>query len=101
MGDGHNYVQTEIQARDGTRVKTLTIGPAGENLSRIATIHTASTSVAGQGGFGAVMGSKKLKAITVSGTSDVPIADPDRLKDIYSEDVAAATKGLRGGGQIP
>ncbi|MDF1514877.1 MAG: aldehyde ferredoxin oxidoreductase N-terminal domain-containing protein, partial [Anaerolineae bacterium] len=67
-------VQSEIQARDGEKIKTLTIGPAGEKLSRIATIHTASTSVAGQGGFGAVMGSKKLKAISVSGTSDVRIA---------------------------
>lgn len=89
-------VQLEIQARDGKRVKTLTIGPAGEYLSRIATIHTASTSVAGQGGFGAVMGSKKLKAITVVGTGDVPVADPDRLQSLF-KDVAAATQGLRGG----
>jgi len=89
-------VQTEIQARDGRRVKTLTIGPAGEKLSRIATIHTASTSVAGQGGFGAVMGSKKLKAITVLGTSDVPIADPEKLRVLF-KDITTATKGLRGG----
>jgi aldehyde:ferredoxin oxidoreductase len=38
----------------------LVIGPSGERLSRIATIQTASSSAAGQGGFGGVMGSKRL-----------------------------------------
>ncbi len=57
----------------------LTIGPAGEHLSRIATIQTASSSAAGQGGFGAVMGSKKLKAISVHGTGQVSLAQPERV----------------------
>jgi aldehyde:ferredoxin oxidoreductase len=92
-------VQTEIMSRDGKGVKTLTIGPAGEVLSRIATIHTASSSVAGQGGFGAVMGSKKLKAITVSGTGAVPIAHPSELRTLFSQ-VTEATKGLRGGSRM-
>jgi aldehyde:ferredoxin oxidoreductase len=87
--------QEEIEAADGKGVKTLTIGAAGENLSRIATIHTGSTSVAGQGGFGAVMGSKRLKAITVAGSSDVPVADPARLKSLFG-DVVKAVRGLRG-----
>jgi aldehyde:ferredoxin oxidoreductase len=88
-------VQERIEAADGPQVKTLTIGPAGENLSRIATIHTGSTSVAGQGGFGAVMGSKRLKAVTVRGTQEVPVADPAQLKGLF-RDVAKAVKGLRG-----
>ncbi|MCJ7550365.1 MAG: hypothetical protein MUQ30_11865, partial [Anaerolineae bacterium] len=88
-------VQGVIAAADGARVRTLTIGVAGENLSRIATIHTGNTSVAGQGGFGAVMGSKKLKAVTVIGTQDVPVADPERLRKLF-KDVAAAVRGLRG-----
>jgi len=88
-------VQDEIAGSDGARCRTLTIGVAGENLSRIATIHTGSTSVAGQGGFGAVMGSKKLKAITVTGSQDVEVADPERLKGLF-KDVAAAVRGLRG-----
>ncbi len=88
-------VQEAIRSQDGKQAKTLTIGPAGENLSRIATIHTASTSVAGQGGFGAVMGSKKLKAVTVIGSSEVLVADPDRLKRLF-QDVAKGLRGLRG-----
>ncbi len=87
--------QDMIEAEDGRGAKTLTIGVAGEKLSRIATIHTGSTSVAGQGGFGAVMGHKKLKAITVIGTGEVAIAHPERLKTIFG-DVVKAVQNLRG-----
>jgi aldehyde:ferredoxin oxidoreductase len=59
--------------------KTITIGPAGERLSRIAVIMTDTESAAGQGGFGAVMGSKKLKAIAVRGTQGVKVAEPTEL----------------------
>ena len=86
--------QEAIQASDGKRVKTLTIGPAGERLSRIATIHTDTTSVAGQGGFGAVMGSKKLKAISVIGSERVPVAAPERLQWLYKA-VGEEVRGLR------
>ena len=64
------------------RARVLAIGPAGENLSRMATIHTASSSACGQGGFGAVMGSKQLKAISVSGSGQVGIADPEGLNSL-------------------
>ena len=82
---GLDTIETQevIQARYGKAARTLTIGPAGERLSRIATVHTATSSVAGQGGFGAVMGAKKLKAITVIGTGRVPVADPDRLHGLF------------------
>lgn len=48
-------------------VKVLTIGPAGERQSRFASIIHRSGHAAGQGGFGAVMGSKNLKAIVIRG----------------------------------
>lgn len=88
-------VQEAIQAEWGKHVRTLTIGPAGERLSRIATIHTGSTSVAGQGGFGAVMGAKKLKALSVIGTGRVPVADRDRLRALFKA-VGAETRTQRG-----
>lgn len=59
---------------EGTRV--LAIGPAGENRCRYAVIATGTESAAGQGGFGAVMGAKRLKAIAVRGTGGVPVARP-------------------------
>jgi aldehyde:ferredoxin oxidoreductase len=54
----------------------LVIGSAGENLSRIAVILSETNSAAGQGGFGAVMGSKNLKAISVKGNGVIPVARP-------------------------
>ena len=82
---GMDTIETQeaIQAIHGKAARTLTIGPAGERLSRIATVHTATSSVAGQGGFGAVLGAKKLKAITVIGTGRVPVANPDRLHGLF------------------
>ena len=69
-----------IEAQDGKGARSMVIGPAGERLARIATIHTASSSACGHGGFGAVMGSKKLKAITVLGSGRVSLADPERMQ---------------------
>ena len=61
------------------RPAVLAIGPAGENLSRIAClIHDASNG-SGQGGFGAVWGSKRLKAVSVIGTGSTRINDPRAL----------------------
>jgi aldehyde:ferredoxin oxidoreductase len=59
----------------------LCIGPAGENLVRISCLVHDAGNGAGQGGFGAVFGSKKLKAISVLGTGSVPVADPKALMD--------------------
>jgi aldehyde:ferredoxin oxidoreductase len=58
------------------------IGPAGENLCRIAIAATETESASGQGGFGAVMGSKNLKAIAVHGTHPLPVADPERFRHV-------------------
>jgi aldehyde:ferredoxin oxidoreductase len=71
-----------LAAKHGRGVRSLVIGPAGERLSRIATIHTASSSACGQGGFGAVMGSKQLKAISVIGSGRVSLAAPDTVASI-------------------
>jgi aldehyde:ferredoxin oxidoreductase len=62
---------------DGTQI--LTIGPAGERLVRFATVQHAEENAAGHSGFGAVWGSKNLKAIAVQGTGSVPVADPQGL----------------------
>ena len=58
------------------RPSIVTIGPAGENKSRIASLVHAGGSGAGQGGFGGVFGSKNLKAIAVIGTGSIKIANP-------------------------
>ena len=63
---------------------TAMIGPAGERLIPIASIshNGRHTRAAGRGGLGAVMGSKKLKAVVVTGRGEAsaPLADPEGLK---------------------
>lgn len=56
------------------------IGPGGENLVRYACIVTDEESVGGRTGVGAVMGSKRLKAVVVRGSLDIGIAHPERFK---------------------
>lgn len=63
-----------------SQVQSLVIGPAGENLCTVACIVTATGNVA-TSGFGAVMGSKNLKAIAVRGTGGVKVARPKELLD--------------------
>jgi aldehyde:ferredoxin oxidoreductase len=67
---------------DEAEASMLVIGPAGENLSRIAVILNETNFAAGQGGFGAVMGSKKLKGIAVRGTSAVNVAKPHECLEL-------------------
>ena len=61
------------------RPAVLAIGPAGENLSRMACLIHDAGSAAGQGGFGAVWGSKRLKAISVIGTGSIRVNNPKAL----------------------
>jgi len=63
-----------------SQLKTLMIGPAGENLVKFAAVMASIYRAAGRGGAGAVMGSKKLKAIVVRGTTDLKVADPAAFK---------------------
>jgi aldehyde:ferredoxin oxidoreductase len=67
---------------DEPGASNLVIGPAGENLSRMAIILNETECAAGQGGFGAVMGSKNLKAISIEGTGGINIADPNSLMEL-------------------
>jgi len=73
-----------LQQKEG-RVKTAVIGPAGENLVKFSAITFDGHRHAGRGGTGAVMGSKNLKAITVTGSGKVPIHDPDGFRMLTRE----------------
>jgi aldehyde:ferredoxin oxidoreductase len=61
-------------------ISVSAIGPAGENLVRYACIITEYRA-AGRGGLGAVMGSKRLKAIAVRGSGTNEVADPEGLEN--------------------
>jgi len=57
-------------------------GPAGENLSATAVVMTETSGAAGNGGYGAVMGSKHLKAMVVRGTGSIKLGDPGAFMDV-------------------
>ncbi|HEG44625.1 MAG TPA: aldehyde ferredoxin oxidoreductase [Phycisphaerales bacterium] len=71
--------------------RVMTIGPAGEKLSLIASIMNDKYRAAGRSGVGAVMGSKNLKAIFVRGTGKVEIAKAEQFNEVF-KDVTAKIK---------
>jgi len=76
---------TDTLGQNNYRRNVLCIGPAGENLSRIAAIMNDRERAMARGGTGAVMGSKNLKAIVVEGTETPEIADKERYKFLLYE----------------
>jgi aldehyde:ferredoxin oxidoreductase len=72
--------------------KIACIGPAGENLVKIAAIMSDRHRAAARCGIGAVMGSKNLKAVTVRGTGSLSIANPQG----FNKTVEAALNNIKG-----
>jgi len=92
---GLDTFETEDRLRrvHGSNVGMLIIGPAGENLVRFATVVAQRGRSGGRPGMGAVMGSKRLKAIVVRGTRPLPQpADPSLSKIGVEADLAAKRK---------
>ena len=80
---GKDTWETEALLKEelGTDVRISCIGPAGESLSLISCIINNKGRAAGRSGLGAVMGSKKLKAVAVRGDKNVPVAHELELKE--------------------
>ncbi|MGM0437924.1 MAG: aldehyde ferredoxin oxidoreductase family protein [Bacillota bacterium] len=74
-----------LQPEGSKEYGTMCIGPAGENLVNFASINSDFFRQAARGGIGAVMGSKKLKAIKVRGTKDIKCYDSEGLMDLVLE----------------
>lgn len=64
------------------KVRVAAIGPSGEKVSLLSCPINDGHRAAGRGGGGAVMGSKKLKAIAVRGTGNVYVANPEKVAEI-------------------
>jgi aldehyde:ferredoxin oxidoreductase len=80
-GQGAYRTGEMLQQAHGDKACFVTTGVAGERLVRTA-VAFASHQSASTAGFGAVMGSKNLKALVVRGTGKPSVADPDRLKEL-------------------
>jgi aldehyde:ferredoxin oxidoreductase len=77
--------ERRLKQKHGKNIGVLTIGPAGENLVKYANILSQEGRAGGRPGIGAVMGSKKLKAIAVRGNKDIPVANIDDLKKLGAD----------------
>jgi aldehyde:ferredoxin oxidoreductase len=79
------FETTELLGQNNNRRNVLCIGPAGENLSRMAAIMNDRERALARGGPGAVMGSKNLKAIVVVGVEKNKPIDREKFKFMLYE----------------
>ncbi|KPU63147.1 aldehyde:ferredoxin oxidoreductase [Thermococcus sp. EP1] len=97
-GETESIIRKELNDKN---IRIAEIGPAGENLVKFAAVMNDEHRAAGRGGPGAVMGSKKLKAIAVKGTKTVPIADKEKFMQVVREKVNKIRNDPVGGGGLP
>jgi len=94
---GLDTIETEeklLEKYSGARIAS--IGVAGEKLSLISGIVNDKGRIAARSGLGAVMGSKKLKAIVLKGSQKIGLVDKDTLIQLvkeYNNGISAATVG--------
>jgi aldehyde:ferredoxin oxidoreductase len=74
-----------LTSRLGSDIHVAAIGPAGENLVRFASIVTDRSYQASRMGMGAVMGSKRLKAVVLAGGERPPVHDPAALAQLSAD----------------
>ncbi len=88
---GKDTYETEdtLKTELGKKTEIVCIGPSGEKLSLISAIITRRGAAAGRSGLGAVMGSKRLKAVAANGTQDVPVSDPGTAADLRKAHIDA------------
>lgn len=87
-GKDTNETDDLLKEKYGKDSRSASIGPSGEKLSLISCVINDKGRAAGRSGVGAVMGSKKLKAIVARGNMEVPLADEDRAKDLRRDYIA-------------
>ena len=93
---GKDTYKTEdiIKARYGSRAEVACIGPAGEKLSKIASVVTAKGRVAARAGLGAVMGSKRLKGVVVLGNLKLKVYDYEKISILRKKYIGQMKEGV-------
>jgi aldehyde:ferredoxin oxidoreductase len=81
-GQDTYWVDDTLKTRHGKNARSLCIGAAGENLVRFAAVMQDKGHTAGRTGMGAVMGSKRLKAIVAQGSGKPTIHDLPAIKEL-------------------
>ncbi len=93
---GRSTYETEdtLEAQYGPSAKVISIGPAGEKASLCACIMSNRGDAAGRSGIGAVMGSKRLKAVVARGDMEVPVFDRESANNLRKEQIAQGKEFL-------
>jgi aldehyde:ferredoxin oxidoreductase len=91
LGDSCQVAEEKLRARLGADYRIASVGPAGERVVRYATISHDGRH-AGRGGSGAVLGSKRIKAIAIRGTKYCEWARPRELTEL-SRDLSKRSFG--------
>jgi len=100
---GKDSLVTEktLKAELGNDIEVACIGPSGEGLSLISAVMNDMGRAAARSGVGAIMGSKKLKAIAVSGKIAIPLANANLANEIrrkYINQLGPAAEMFRASG---
>jgi len=90
-GLGVTPSEDSLKERHGRDIQICSIGPAGEMLSLTACIMNDKERAAGRSGLGAVMGSKRLKAVVVKGRMKVPLNDKEKINGLRKRIIKEAT----------
>jgi aldehyde:ferredoxin oxidoreductase len=86
-GKGTYETNAWIYAKYGKSVGVLNIGQGGENMVRFAVVRSLEGRAGGRPGMGAVMGSKRLKAIVIKGSKPIPQVDQEGMKKLGATDL--------------
>ncbi len=86
-GKGTYETNAWIYSKYGKSVGVLNIGQGGENMVRFAVVRSLEGRAGGRPGMGAVMGSKRLKAIVVKGSKPIPQVDQEGMKKLGAADL--------------
>ena len=95
---GKTTKETEALVREELgepRAELTMIGPGGENMVQYACVMHGLKDAAGRSGMGAVMGSKKLKAVVALGTQGLESADPDTVRAMARRAASEVNEGTR------
>ncbi|MDO8672732.1 MAG: aldehyde ferredoxin oxidoreductase C-terminal domain-containing protein, partial [Dehalococcoidia bacterium] len=96
-GKDSNDTEDLLREENGKKVQVACIGPSGEKLSYISCVMNNKGRAAGRSGLGAVMGSKRLKAVVAKGGLTVPVSDSAGLTQLRREALKSMTTP---GGQL-
>ncbi|MBN1663283.1 MAG: aldehyde ferredoxin oxidoreductase, partial [Deltaproteobacteria bacterium] len=93
-GKSVNETEAAVQKESGKKPVMASIGQGGENLVRYAAIMNNTHRAVGRCGMGAVMGSKKLKAVVCSGRARIELHDPDLFRTVSKKQIALLNESM-------